>query len=296
MRKEFTNVVSEIFMQDPKVMLFLGDIGVYGFRELIKSDPNRAFNIGILEQAMIGIAAGAAQERLIPIVHTIAPFIVERALEQIKIDFAYQGLGGNLVTVGASFDYSKLGCTHHCPADITTLLNIPNIKIFVPGNGMEFERLFKNNYASGHLNYFRLSEHQHELTLDKDSSFSTVRMGSKATVIAVGPILREVMLASADLDLKIVYCNEISQVESTLWELLKNSRKIVIVEPYYSGGLFLSNLNFFNAFHVPILQIGVRRKFLTEYCTYEEMLKLAELDAGSIRNRLVEFVFDRQHS
>jgi len=295
MRREFTNVVSEIFVQDPKVMLFLGDIGVYGFRDLIKSDPNRALNIGILEQAMIGIAAGAAQERLIPIVHTIAPFIVERALEQIKIDFAYQGLGGNLVTVGASFDYSKLGCTHHCPADITTLVNIPNIKIFVPGNGKEFERLFKKNYASGHLNYFRLSEHQHDVKLDEDLPLSTVKMGSRATVIAVGPILREVMLASADLNLKIVYCNEISQIESTLWEIVTNSKKIIIVEPYYSGGVFLSNLDFFNALHVPILQIGVRRQFLTEYCTYEEMLKLAGLDAGSIRKKLIEFVFDREN-
>jgi len=295
MRREFTNIVSEIFVQDPKVMLFLGDIGVYGFRELIKSEPNRALNIGILEQAMIGIAAGAAQEKLIPIVHTIAPFIVERALEQIKVDFAYQGLGGNLVTVGASFDYSRLGCTHHCPADITTLVNIPNIKIFVPGNGKEFERLFKNNYDSGHLNYFRLSEHQHEIKIDEDLPLSTVKMGSHATVIAVGPILREVMLASADLNLKIVYCNEISQIESTLWETLTNSKKVIIVEPYYSGGIFLSNLDFFNSLHVPILQIGVRRQFLTDYCSYEEMLKFAELDARSIREKLIDFAFDSEN-
>jgi len=295
MRKDFTKIVSEIFNQDPRVMLFLGDIGVYGFRELIESDPNRAINMGTLEQAMIGIAAGAAQEKLVPVVHTIAPFIVERALEQIKIDFAYQGLGGNLITVGASFDYSKLGCTHHCPADITTLLNIPNIKIFVPGNGKEFERLFKNNYSSGYLNYFRLSEHQHEFEFDEHLPLSTVKVGSKATVIAVGPILREVMLASADLDLRIMYCNEISQIESALAESLWQSQKIIIVEPYYSGGLFLSNLSFFNSFHVPILQIGVRRKFLTEYCSYEEMLKLAELDSGSIRKQLIEFAFDGEN-
>ena len=86
MRKQFTKTLKEILYSDDKTVLLLGDIGVYGFSDELKNIPNRAYNIGILEQTTIGLAAGLSKSGLVPLVHTIAPFIVERALEQIKLD------------------------------------------------------------------------------------------------------------------------------------------------------------------------------------------------------------------
>jgi transketolase len=63
-------------------------------------------------------------ENRIPFVHTIAPFVVNRAYEQIKIDLCYQNLNVNLVTVGGSIDYAALGSTHHCPEDIGILTKL----------------------------------------------------------------------------------------------------------------------------------------------------------------------------
>lgn len=86
--------------QDKRVALLLGDIGVFGFKKSFELFPDRVFNIGILEQSTIGLAAGLSMQELIPIVHTIAPFLVERGIEQLKDDFGYQKLGGNFVSVG----------------------------------------------------------------------------------------------------------------------------------------------------------------------------------------------------
>ena len=116
MRKQFAKTTQEILVQDKKTILLLGDIGVFAFRNSFELYPERVYNIGILEQSMVSVAAGLALTGFIPIVHTIAPFTTERCLEQIKDDFGYQGLGGNIVSVGASYDYAALGCTHHCRA------------------------------------------------------------------------------------------------------------------------------------------------------------------------------------
>ena len=87
MRKQFNKTITDIFLKDKKAVMLLGDIGVFAFRHLFKKYPKRLYNIGILEQSMISIAAGISNEGFNPIVHTIAPFIVNRAFEQLKIDF-----------------------------------------------------------------------------------------------------------------------------------------------------------------------------------------------------------------
>ena len=130
MRKKFVIATENIFKKFKNSFLLLGDIGVYGFRNLLKKEYKRAKNFGILEQGMISFAAGLSKMGFIPIIHTIAPFIVNRSFEQIKIDFGYQKLKGKFVTIGSSYDYAALGCTHHSPEDINLMINIP-MQIFL---------------------------------------------------------------------------------------------------------------------------------------------------------------------
>jgi transketolase len=158
MRKQFPKTVETLMSQNERLVVLLGDIGVFGFRNIFSDYPDRIYNIGILEQSTIGVAAGLALEGMIPVVHTIAPFIVERSLEQLKLDFGYQQLGGNFVSVGASYDYAALGCTHHCPADVSILKSIPEMEIVLPGTAEEFDCLFNQVYDDGRPTYFRLSE------------------------------------------------------------------------------------------------------------------------------------------
>jgi transketolase len=123
MRKQFVQTVERLLSEDEKIVLLLGDIGVFGFRNSFQKHPKRVYNIGILEQSTVSLAAGMSMTGLIPVVHTITPFVVERCVEQLKNDFCYQKLGGNFISVGGSYDYAALGCTHHCPADVGILRN-----------------------------------------------------------------------------------------------------------------------------------------------------------------------------
>ena len=141
-RQEFADTMLEVGKKNPNLIVMVSDISHGVLKPFAKSCPNQYYNIGICEQSIVNMASGLSKLNLIPVVHTIAPFIVERSYEQIKLDFGYQKLGVNIITVGGSFDYSKLGCSHHCYTDVSLMSHFSQSCIFIPGSAKEFNLLF----------------------------------------------------------------------------------------------------------------------------------------------------------
>ena len=84
--------------EDEKVLVILGDISHYLFNNFQTKFPDRFHNMGICENALVSVAAGLSSQGFFPFVHTIAPFLTERSVEQIKLDMCYNQFGGNLVS------------------------------------------------------------------------------------------------------------------------------------------------------------------------------------------------------
>ncbi|MFA6129483.1 MAG: transketolase C-terminal domain-containing protein [Candidatus Omnitrophota bacterium] len=288
MRQQFVKTVESQLALNDKLVLLLGDIGVFGFRNAFKQFPDRVFNIGILEQATVSLAAGLAKTGLIPIVHTIAPFLIERSLEQIKIDFGYQHLGGNFVSVGASYDYAALGCTHHCPADAGLLQNIPGMEIALPGTCAEFDTLFQESYGNGQATYYRLSERENSSSQPvKFGQAAILKKGALATVIAVGPVLDHVLPAIGGLDVSVIYYTTIAPFDGqTLRENLAPSGKVLLIEPFYSGTLAWEVCQAARPKLITIDSVGVPREFLNHYGQAHEHDEAIGLTSKNIRGRL----------
>lgn len=181
---------------DPRLVVMVGDISHGILKPFASACPGRYFNVGICEQSIVGMAAGLAKTGLLPVVHTIAPFLVERALEQIKLDFSYQELGGTLVSVGSAFDYAGLGCSHHCYTDLALMKSLPGAQVIYPASPQEFDWLFRDTYANGALTYFRLSEpHGQTVQAPTIGRGIVVKPGTGKTILCTGPQLRTVVAA-----------------------------------------------------------------------------------------------------
>lgn len=287
MRKQFVKSLKNILYNDQRTVLMLGDIGVFGFRDELRDIPNRAYNIGILEQTTVSVAAGMSRSGLIPFIHTISPFMVERALEQIKDDFGYQNLNGNFVSIGNSYDFAALGCTHHCPGDIQVLSSIPNIKLFSPGTSSEFNYLLNKNYETG-VNYYRLSEYENDVSYNTDK-ISVIKKGSDATVLCIGNKLNETIAACKNLNVTLLYTNTILPFDK---ETLKNNfnKNIIVVQPFYVGSIDNIITEVFSDQYCKIYNIGVPRQFLTNYGTKFEHDNHLELDTKGIYRQIKNFL------
>lgn len=287
MRKQFVKTVESVLQEDDKLVLLLGDIGVFGFKNAFEKHPGRVYNVGILEQATISLAAGLAMEGLIPIVHTIAPFMVERALEQLKVDFGYQHIGGNFVSVGASYDYAALGCTHHCPGDIGVLKSIPNVEIVLPGTAREFDVLFRQAYSNNNPTYYRLSERENPESYNvKFGKAEIIKKGKRATIIAVGPALKPALEASRDMDVTVLYYTTIAPFDAVTLEKNCPSNKIIVCEPYYYGALDADILEAMKNRPVTIEHVGVPHRFLVEYGKAEEHDNEVGFTAHNIKEKI----------
>lgn len=286
MRKQFINTIQNVMSKDDNLCLLLGDIGVFGFKSCFERYPSRTYNIGILEQSTVGLASGLSKVNLIPVVHTIAPFLVERAFEQLKIDFGYQKLNGNFVTIGNSYDYAGLGCTHHCPADISVLSAIPNFQIITPGNSKEFDYLFSKTYNNGVPTYFRLSEYEHNLDLNIEfGKANLIKQGNKALVICYGNMLNQVYEVVKDLDVTLLYYSTIVPFdEESLRKYFIDN--IIVCEPFYEGSTNYFINKALEGVSYKLTNIGIPREFILHYGNKSQIDNCLKLDIKGIKNKI----------
>jgi len=250
MRQVFADTMLEVGSVDPSLVVMVGDISHGILTPFASAHPDRYYNVGICEPTIVGMASGISKVGLTPVVHTIAPFIIERSYEQIKLDFGYQQLKGNFISVGSAFDYSQLGCSHHCYTDISLMSHFANGQVFFPSSPIEFELLFREAYSEERkINYFRLPERTHGVTFSADDvavgKGIQVTEGTSLTCVVIGPLLKNALEAYSTLSLKgismeILYFPTIKPLDHTLLlkSLKKTSNVLVIEEASSRDGIF----------------------------------------------------------
>jgi len=101
--------------------------------------PERFFNVGIAEQAMVGIAAGLALAGFMPYALTFAAFLT-RAWEQARNSVDRMALPVRLVGTHAGFADAYDGPSHQALEDIALFRVLPNFTVLVPADSCEVYR------------------------------------------------------------------------------------------------------------------------------------------------------------
>src|SRR6516225_3444085 len=159
MRTVFAETATALLDEDPLTAVVLAEISADMFAKAAARHPERVLNVGIREQLMVSVGGGLALAGMRPVVHTYAPFLVERAFEQVKLDLAHQGVHGVLVSIGASYDAARAGRTHQAPEDVALVDSLPGFSVVVPGHPDEVGALLREAFGAMEAGstYLRLS-------------------------------------------------------------------------------------------------------------------------------------------
>ena len=295
MREAFASTATKLLVEDPRVAIVLAEISTQLFRDARRHDPLRVVDVGIAEQTMVGVAADFAMEGFRPIAHSLAPFMAERPFEQLKLDFGYQGLGGTFVGAGGSYDYASEGGTHHAAGDVAAMLAIPRMQILVPGHGAEVATLMSATYANGAPTYVRTSlatnDEPHDVV---PSRLELLRRGAGATVVVFGPMLARTLRATEGMDVTVAYATSVEPFDDRgLAATVGATPRVIAVEPWYERAVAPVLTRALG--HLPATYgfIGVPKRFVHDYGTWQQIDAGLELDAAGIRPRLARMTEQR---
>jgi len=288
MRERFYETAAELVSADERMAVVLADIGVGRMPAAERAHPDRVINVGIREQLMIGVASGLALTGFRPIVHSFAPFVVERPFEMLKVDLGHNDVGAIVVSVGASYDMAVYGRTHETPEDVALIAALPGWRIYVPGHPAEADQLLRAAALTDERVYLRLSEQSNQLARPiTPGRLHVERRGVDATVIAAGPLLDATLEATADIDVTVLYMTTARPFDADTLHASLTGDLVVLVEPYQAGTSSAEVSAALADIPHRIAAIGVPNIEHRKYGTWQEHNAAHGLDARGIRARIL---------
>jgi transketolase len=214
-RDAFARTLEALAARDPRIVVLCNDsVSSSKLAHFAGVFPDRLLNVGIAEQAMVGMAAGLAIGGQLPFVAGAGCFLTGRALEQIKADLAYTYTHVVLCGVSTGLAYGPLGATHHSIEDIAWLRAIAGMTVIVPADPAETAQAVEAAAALEGPVYLRLSRMGVPAVHPPDYRFEVgkaahLREGRDVTLIACGTLVTRAldaadMLAAAGIEARVL--------------------------------------------------------------------------------------------
>ncbi|XVV12680.1 transketolase family protein [Actinoplanes sp. CA-131856] len=287
MRQTFIDTTTQLLADDPRTALVLADISAEPFGPARRRHPDRVINVGIREQLMTGVAGGLALTGMRPYVHSYAPFLIDRAYEQVKLDLGHQDVGAVLVSIGGSYDAAAEGYTHQSPGDVALLDTLDGWTVHVPGHRDEVASLLRDAARHDDRVYVRLSVQENRRA--HVAPFLQVITRGGPLVVAVGPMLDPVLEATRDLDVTVAYTNTPRPLDAEGLRAL-TEHEVIMVEPYLAGTSAAAVSAALTGLPHRALHLGVGKAEVRRYGTWRDHARAHGLDAAGLRASISSFV------
>lgn len=227
MRKAYGEALVELGRARQDVVVLSADVQSSDFSNLFEQVfPDRFFNVGIAEPALVDVAVGLANSGKLPIANTFAFLFATRAVEMVRTHLCYGHANVKLAGAYAGLSDSFDGPTHHSITDIAILRSLPGMTVVVPADPLAVAKLLPQVAAWKGPVYFRLCRNEvpqiytgeYEPRIGKGI---TLMEGEDATVIACGVLVARAIeavrkLAGQGIRARLVEMHTIKPLDTEL--------------------------------------------------------------------------------
>lgn len=309
MRKAYGEALVELGAQREDVVVLSADVQSSDFSFMFEAAyPQRFFNVGIAEPALVDAAVGFANAGNIPIANTFAFLFVTRALEMVRTHLCYGGANVKLAAAYSGLSDSFDGPTHQTVSDLAILRSLPNMTIVVPADSLAVKKLLPQVVEWDGPAYFRLCRNElpqiftdaYEPVIGKGI---TLMEGDDVTVIACGVMVARAIeaaqtLATQGVCARVVEMHTIKPLDTELITRCAQETGAIVTAEEHSilGGLggAVAECISQNA-PVPVERVGVDDTF-TESGPYADLLDKYGMSVDAIVAAVQRVVARKQTS
>jgi transketolase len=275
MRQAFSEAMDKLMEKDERIVIIDADLGkANGTIKLRGKYPERAFDVGIAEQNMAGVAAGMAAYGFIPFICSFTPFATRRICDQIAISTVYAKRNVKIVGTDPGIAAEMNGGTHMSMEDIGVIRSIPNIVIFEPVDNIQLVKALPQIIEYDGPIYIRMFRKSTPLVLEEDYEFElfkadTLREGKDVTLFASGIMLKEAFEAADKLkeegiEAEVINIHTIKPIdrEAVVASAKKTGAVVTCENHNVIGGLKSAVAEvLIEEYPVPLRSIGVKDHF-----------------------------------
>lgn len=252
------DVLLEAARTDKDVVALCSDSrGSASFTKFAEELPKQFVETGIAEQNLVSISAGLAKCGKKTYAVSPACFLSTRSYEQCKVDVAYSNTNVKLIGISGGVSYGALGMSHHSAQDIAAMSAVPNMRVYLPSDRFQTEKLMKAILKDDKPAYIRVGRNAVEDVYEEGAvpfeldKATVVSEGTDVAIIACGEmvkpaadaakLLKEQGISAAVVDM---YCVKPLDKE-TIVKAALNVKAVVTVEehaPYGGLGSMVSQI------------------------------------------------------
>lgn len=199
MKKIYADVLKKIMENNKTIIVCDADLAnSSGARPIFDSYPDRCIDFGISESNMAAGAGGLSFTGLKPVIHSFAPFVTRRVMDQVYVSLAFSD--ANCLIYGSDPGYwSKYnGPTHTTFEDVAVMTSIPKMNVVSPSDYHVFSWILRHYAENGGLYYVRSCRQAVPEIYNDETEFvygkgKEIFKGSKVAILATGPELSDII-------------------------------------------------------------------------------------------------------
>lgn len=272
MRLVYSDFLAQVGQEDTTIAAIEADLSSsMATNKLSSVLGGRYVNVGIMEQEMVGVAAGLSLLGYKPYIHTFGPFASRRVYDQVFISLAYARLNATVIGSDAGVSAEMNGGTHMPFEELGLMRLIPKARVYEVSDDVLFQAVLKETIKVDGLKYIRTIRKAPTAIYQGGEDFSkgycVLRQGEDMTLLASGIMVEQALKAADQLEaqgvsVQVIDLFRIKPIHEDIPALL-SGRPVLTVENHNRiGGLGSSICELMATdLTTPVHRIGIEESF-----------------------------------